>query len=98
MEYLSLDIDYWLCCATLGRDCVSSTINLNHRSIMPEFYDDNFGHWHDMDEPENREFYRQVQRESVWKKCQGCGRRVKIRPDYAICNSCAERRERGLEY
>jgi rRNA maturation endonuclease Nob1 len=51
-----------------------------------------------MDDPDNVEFYERVQRESVWKKCRGCGRRVKLRPDYAICNSCAERMEQGLDY
>lgn len=64
---------------------------------MATYYDDNYGFWEDMDDPDNQEFYRQVQRDSVWKKCQGCGRRVKIRRDYAICNSCAEKRERGYD-
>lgn len=63
-----------------------------------EYYDDNFGHWEGMDEEENREFYKFVQKNSVRKKCQGCGRTVKIMPDYAYCNSCAEKRERGMEY
>lgn len=66
---------------------------------MPRsYYDDNFGHWEDMDDQENVEFYHQVQRESVMKKCQGCGRRVKLRPDYGYCNSCADARERGGDY
>lgn len=63
---------------------------------MPRsYYDDNYGHWDDMDDPDNQAFYLQVQKDSVRKKCQGCGRMVKIRRDYAICNSCAEREERG---
>jgi Rad3-related DNA helicase len=61
------------------------------------YYDDNFGEWHDMDDPEMRKFYKQVQKESVRKKCQGCGRMVRIRPDYAYCNSCADRIERGMD-
>jgi hypothetical protein len=61
---------------------------------MTSYYDDNFG-FYDMDEPEMTEFYEQVQRESIHKECQGCGRQVRIRPDYAYCNSCAERLERG---
>lgn len=66
---------------------------------MPRsYYDDNFGHWHDMDDPDMQGFYHQVQRESVVKKCQGCGRKVKLRRDYAICNSCADRAERGGDY
>ena len=64
---------------------------------MPEYYDDNFGHWHDMDDPDNQEFYRQVQAESVWKTCERCKRRVKLRPNYAICNSCADALERGAD-
>ena len=60
---------------------------------MATFYDDNFGHWQDMDDPDVREFYDQVQKESVWKNCTRCGRRVKLRPSYAICNSCADAME-----
>ena len=65
---------------------------------MPTYYDDNFGHWEDMDDPEARAFYHQVQRESRRKKCQGCGRTVRLRPDYAYCNSCADKRERGYDF
>lgn len=64
---------------------------------MPSYYDDNFGHWHDMDDPEMREFYFKVQRESVRKKCKGCGRIVKIRKEYAYCNSCADSIEGGMD-
>jgi hypothetical protein len=63
---------------------------------MPRaYYDDNYGFWEDMDDPDTQSFYQETQRNSVRKKCQGCGRMVKIRRDYAICNSCAERLERG---
>ena len=65
---------------------------------MAEYYDDNYGHWDDMDDPDMVEFYHQTQRESVWKNCRRCGRKVKIRPDYAICNSCADAIERGMDY
>jgi hypothetical protein len=58
------------------------------------YYDDNFGHWDGMDDPEMVDFYYQVQKESVWKTCKQCGRKVKLRPDYVICNSCAEYNER----
>jgi hypothetical protein len=64
--------------------------------MSPTYYDDNFGHW-DMESEEDVEFYHRVQEESVFKKCQGCGRRVKLRPDYYICNSCADIAERGGE-
>jgi hypothetical protein len=59
-------------------------------------YDDNFGHW-DIRDEYDLEWYRQVQRESVWKKCQGCGRRVKLRPDYGYCDTCATKREHGYD-
>lgn len=63
------------------------------------YYDDNFGHY-EIESEEDIEFYRENQRRSVRKKCQGCGRMVKILPDYSICNSCADKLERGgdLEY
>ena len=67
---------------------------------MSGYYDDNFGCWNDMDGPDgedNREFYRQVQAESVRKKCQGCGNMVSLRPQYGYCNSCADARERGYD-
>ena len=60
-------------------------------------YDDNFGHWNDGDE-DNRQFYRQVQRASVSKRCKGCDRMVRILPHYAYCNSCADVIERGGEF
>jgi hypothetical protein len=49
------------------------------------------------DGQENREFYRQVQAESVRKKCQGCGNMVSLRPQYGYCNSCADAREKGYD-
>jgi len=65
---------------------------------MPSYYDDNFGHWDDMDDEENLSFYKQVQAESVLKTCGDCERKVMLRPDYAICNSCTDRRESGWGY
>jgi hypothetical protein len=61
-------------------------------------YDDNFGQWHDADETYARQFYRQVQRASVSKRCKGCGRTVRIMPQYAYCNGCADAIERGGEF
>lgn len=61
------------------------------------FVDDNFGTW-DIENQDDIDFYFQVQRESRRKKCQGCGRMVKLRPDYAYCNSCADARERGGDF
>jgi len=69
---------------------------------MAGYYDDNFGHWDGMGDDEDgeemREFYDKVQNESVEKVCQGCGRTVRIRPHYAYCNSCADARERGMDF
>jgi len=65
---------------------------------MPGYYDDNYGFWHDMDDPDMREFYFQTQKRSKAKKCQGCGRMVKIKPEYAYCNSCADKIEQGFDY
>ena len=61
---------------------------------MDGYYDDNFGAW-EIRAEDDVEFYHKIQGESVWKKCQGCGQQVKIRPTYAYCNSCADMRERG---
>lgn len=66
------------------------------------YFDDNFGAWEGMDpgDPDfedNLEFYRRVQAESVEKECLGCGRTVRIRPEYGYCNSCADARERGFD-
>jgi rRNA maturation endonuclease Nob1 len=64
---------------------------------MPRsYYDDNFGTY-DIRDDEDVEFYHRVQRESVWKICNDCGRRVKLRRDYGICNSCADKLERGYD-
>ena len=66
---------------------------------MPRtYFDDNYGHWEGMDDPDMRDFYFETQRKSVRKKCQGCGRMVKIKPEYAYCNACADRAERGGDY
>lgn len=64
---------------------------------MSEYYDDNYGHWEDMDDPDMVDFYHQTQRQSIYKKCQGCGRIVRIKPDYGYCNSCANKREQGWD-
>jgi Zn finger protein HypA/HybF involved in hydrogenase expression len=61
------------------------------------YYDDNFGEWHVEDE-DDREFYHEIQRTNVRKKCLGCGQMVSIQPQYAYCNSCAEKMERGMDF
>lgn len=65
--------------------------------MTPLYYDDNYGFWENMDDPDMQEFYWKTQRENVEKVCEGCGKMVKIRPEYAYCNSCADKMERGLD-
>jgi hypothetical protein len=54
------------------------------------YYDDNFGEWQNMEEEGMVEFYHQVQKDSVLKKCQQCGEQVRIRRSYVICSRCAD--------
>lgn len=61
------------------------------------YFDDNFGHWHDMDDPDVAEFYDRVQAQSVERKCEGCRRTVRLLPHYAYCDACATKIERGGE-
>jgi len=63
---------------------------------MRTYYDDNFGEY-DIRDEDDLEFYRYMQRNSVKKKCAGCGRTVKIKADYGYCNSCADKMERGYD-
>lgn len=59
------------------------------------YYDDNFGTWENMDDPEMVEFYFETQRQSVKKVCAGCGKTVRLKPTYDICNLCADVLEHG---
>jgi hypothetical protein len=65
-------------------------------------YDDNFGEYNMGDGDADREdvgaFYRQVQRNSIWKTCSICGRRVKLLPHYDKCDSCCRSIEGGYQY
>ncbi len=65
----------------------------------PSYYDDNFGHWDPerMEDPDAQEYYHQVQAESIWKRCVGCGGLFKLRPEYHICNNCCEKVECGMD-
>lgn len=58
------------------------------------YYDDNFG-FYEIDDPDDVEFFRDVQRRSVRKTCRGCGRVVRLLPDYSLCDTCARRLEAG---
>ena len=65
---------------------------------MTTYFDDNFGTWDNMEDSDMRSFYKQVQKTNVKKECSGCGRMVNIQPQYAYCNSCADKRERGMDF
>jgi len=65
---------------------------------MKTYVDDNFGTWTGMDEPEMVDFYHQCQKTNVAKRCDRCGQMVWIQPQYAICNSCADAAESGMDY
>ena len=60
------------------------------------YYDDNFGHWN-INGDESETFYRHVQGNSNRKECRGCGNTVSLLPQYAYCNSCADKIERGID-
>lgn len=69
---------------------------------MATYYDDNFGFWEGMEEgnpdrEDNLRFYKQVQKESRLVVCKGCDRKVRLRPGYGYCNTCADKRERGYD-
>jgi hypothetical protein len=57
------------------------------------YYDDNFGHWDNMDEEGMVEFYHKVQKGSEWKTCKQCGDTVRLWQHYVICGGCADRNE-----
>ena len=64
---------------------------------MPiSYYDDNYG-FYDIHDQDDIDFYFETQKRSKVKKCEGCGRTVRIKPEYAYCNSCAERMEQGYD-
>jgi len=58
------------------------------------YYDDNFG-FYEIESEDDVAFYHEMERNSVRKRCRGCDRMVKIKSDYAYCNSRAEKLERG---
>lgn len=64
--------------------------------MAPSYYDDNFGHY-EIESQDDVDFYHEVQQRSVLKKCAGCERKVKLQPEYAYCNSCAEKIERRMD-
>ena len=68
---------------------------------MSHYYDDNYGNYNTDsfdDAADMRDFYNETQRNSVWKHCKCCDRKVFLRRDYAICNSCADAQEKGYGY
>ena len=66
-------------------------------SVMTNYYDDNFGCWDGMDDPDTMDFYNQVQNESVEKTCSICGFTALLRPHYDKCDSCCTKIENGWD-
>ena len=66
-------------------------------SVMTNYYDDNFGCWDGMYDPDMVNFYNQVQSESVEKTCSICGFTVWLRPNYDKCDSCCTKIENGWD-
>lgn len=62
---------------------------------MRTFVDDNYGEWHNADDPSVQRFYQDVQERSRVKRCSICGRKVRLLPHYDKCDSCCNRLERG---
>ena len=60
---------------------------------MGKLYDDNFGA-HDIRSRADVERFRRIQRSSVDKVCEGCGRGVRLKAAYRICHRCAVDRDR----
>jgi hypothetical protein len=77
-------------------NAAKTTKRMRRRPMAPSYYDDNFGHY-DIEDEDDVEFYHEMQRTSVEKRCAGCGRMVRIQPQYAYCNSCADKIERGMD-
>ena len=65
--------------------------------VMTNYYDDNFGCWDGMDDPDTVDFYNQVQSESVEKTCSICGFTVWLRPNYDKYDSCCTKIENGWD-
>ena len=66
-------------------------------SVMTNYYDDNFGCWDGMADPDTVDFYNQVQSESVEKTCSICGFTALLRPHYDKCDSCCTKIENGWD-
>lgn len=63
---------------------------------MTIYYDDNFGVYN-VSSQEDQDFYRSNQAKSVLKTCAGCRKQVRLLPQYAYCNSCANKIEQGID-
>jgi hypothetical protein len=57
-------------------------------------YEDNFGFW-DIDGPDERGLFEQVQRESVYINCERCERSVRLIPPKTLCATCVSALEYG---
>lgn len=66
---------------------------------MGHYYDEYTGGYHELeseaDVEEFHEYMKYQKARSVEKKCEGCGRMVKLPVDYAFCGACADIIEQG---
>jgi len=61
---------------------------------MAAEYEDNFGYW-DVDGPEERAFFKLVQRRSVHAICERCEQPVRLIPPKTVCACCVRALECG---
>jgi hypothetical protein len=57
---------------------------------MATYYDDNYG-FYEIRDQDDIDFYHETQKASVWKKCHGCGKRVKIKPGLRLLQQLRRR-------
>jgi hypothetical protein len=57
---------------------------------MSEFYNDLTNQWEESEQDNRVKFARRQRRRSVLTTCRQCGDRVKLPPEYDLCNRCAD--------
>ena len=64
---------------------------------MIDYEDDNFGKY-DIQNKDDIDFYKKMQKVSILKRCSMCNQEVKLRKEYDKCNSCMDKLEAGQVY
>lgn len=52
---------------------------------------------YDLEDPMTLLILQQMEREKIVKKCEGCGHYVRMKEEYAYCEHCMSRLERGVD-